>query len=108
MSSGLLSVAGITSVISVILTLLFQYFPGLRVVWGGVESNVKKLIVLGAYVVVGAVVAFGGCAAGLVNLFPELGCVGARTFVDFLFGVLVALGAGQGGFGILPGLGGGA
>ena len=57
----ILSVAGITSILVVIITLLFQYFPVLRVKWGGLASNVKKLIVLALYFAVGAFVAFGGC-----------------------------------------------
>jgi len=105
MSTELLSVAGITSIVAIFFTLLFQYFPGLRVAWGGLASNAKKMIVLGIYVVVGAVAAFGGCVPAIANVVPALGCVGARAFLDFFVGVLIAIGAGQGVFAILPELG---
>lgn len=100
--SELLSVAGVTTVIMFLLTLLFQYLPGLRVKWAGVKSEYKMLSVLGAYVVIGAVIAFGGCLAFLANLFPALLCSSAASFLEYIFAVMVAVGAGQGVFSLMP------
>jgi hypothetical protein len=102
MTNELLSVAGVTTLIVFLVTLLFQYLPGLRVKWGGVKSEVKMLVVLGAYVVVGAVVAFGGCVAFLANLIPSLLCADAPSFLQYVFAVFVAVGGGQGVFSLLP------
>ena len=101
----ILSVAGITSILVVIITLLFQYFPGLRVKWGGIASNVKKLIVLVLYFAVGAFVAFGGCVAVFARFIPSLMCLDAVTFLQYCFAVLLAIGPGQGIFELLPELG---
>lgn len=99
---SILSVAGVTTVIVFILTLLFQYLPGLRTKWAGVKSEVKMLSVLGAYVLIGAVVAFGGCIEFLGNLIPSLLCSDAPTFMNYVFAVFVAVGGGQGVFSLLP------
>ncbi len=100
----LLTVAGVTAVISFVLTLILQYVPGLRVKWAGVKSEIKALIFLGGYFIVGAVVGFGGCAAFIASLIPGLLCVDAPTFFEYIFAVLMAMGAGQGMFGLLPSL----
>jgi hypothetical protein len=99
---SLLSVGGITTLLVLVLTLLFQYVPGLRVIWGGVKSEVKMLVVLAVYFVIGAFVAFGGCLEFLANLIPQLQCVDAPTFLSYLWSVAVAIGAGQGIFSLMP------
>ena len=98
----ILSVAGITSILAVIVTLIFQYAPGLRILWGGLASNLKMLVVLALYVIVGAVVAFGGCVAIFAQFVPSLLCSDGVTFVQFVVAVLIAVGSGQGVFGLLP------
>jgi hypothetical protein len=100
--NDILSVAGITAVIVSLVTLVFQYFPGLRVKWAGLKSEYKRGIVLGLYVIVGAVAAFGGCVAFLASIFPNLLCSDAITFLQYVVGVLFAVGAGQGVFELLP------
>jgi len=102
MTSELFSVAGITTVVALLFTLVFQYVPKLRVFWGGVASEAKKAIVLALYVVTGAIVAFAGCIPALKELFPSFMCVETPAFINYFFGVLIAVGAGQGVFGILP------
>ncbi len=103
MSEGLFSVAGITTIVVLFFTLLFQYVPGLRVKWGALATETKKYIILGIYLVAGAIVAFGGCFPAFANaLGLPLLCVTSSAFVNFAFGVLVAIGAGQGAFGLLP------
>jgi hypothetical protein len=102
MSPELFSVAGITTIVVLIFTVFFQYFPGLRLWWAGLAAEVKKLAVLGLYLASGAVVAFGGCIVGLKAVIPALLCSQASPFLSFVFGVLIAVGAGQGVFGILP------
>jgi len=97
-----LTVAGVTSILVFVITLVLQYFPKLRVKWAELASNVKMLLILGAYIVIGAVVAFGGCVALLAGLIPQLQCVDAPTFVQYAFAVMVAIGAGQGVFSLLP------
>jgi len=99
---SLLSVGGITTLLVLVLTVLFQYVPVLRVKWGGVKSEVKMLIVLGVYFVIGALVAFGGCWPFLADLIPQLQCVDAPTFFGYLWSVAVAIGAGQGIFSLMP------
>ncbi len=102
MSNELFSVAGITTIVVLIFTVVFQYFPGLRLKWAALASEVKKLIVLGLYLVSGAIVAFGGCIVALKAIIPALLCSEVSPFLSFVFGVLIAVGAGQGVFGILP------
>ena len=46
MTSELLTVAGITTLVVLIFTLLFQYIPGLRVWWASLRSEAKKGVVL--------------------------------------------------------------
>lgn len=99
---NILTVAGITTVLVFILTIIFQYFPGLRVKWAGVKSEVKMFIMLGAYIVFGAFVAFAGCWDFLADIFVQLQCTDPLTFVQYLFAVVVAVGAGQGVFSLLP------
>jgi hypothetical protein len=99
---NILNVAGITAILVFIVTLLFQYFPGLRVKWAGVKSEVKSLVVLGIYIVVGAVVGFGGCVDVIAQIIPQLMCANAPTFIQYVFAVFVAVGAGQGIFELLP------
>ena len=98
----MLSVGGITTVIVLLLTALFQYAPKLRVVWGGVKSEYKMLIVLASYIVVGAIVAFGGCIEALKELIPALACVDVPTFAQYAVAVFFAVGSGQGIFGLMP------
>lgn len=98
----LLDIAKITTVLMVVFTLIFQYIPGLRVKWASVKSEYKKAIVLGLYLMFGAAVAFGGCLPEVLKVFPQLLCVDAPIFLNFVFGVLVAIGAGQGIFSLMP------
>jgi hypothetical protein len=98
----ILSVAGITSILVVLITFAFQYFPVLRVKWGGLASNVKMLIVLALYLVIGAIVGFGGCVPLFVSLIPNLMCTEPVTFFQYAFAVLAAIGSGQGVFSLLP------
>jgi len=97
-----LSVAGITTIIVFIVTLVLQYFPKLRVKWAALKSEVKMLSILGAYALIGAIVAFGGCVDLLAGLLPQLQCVDAPTFIQYVFAVMVAIGAGQGVFSLMP------
>jgi hypothetical protein len=101
----LLTVGGVTTLLVLILTILFQYAPGLRTQWAGVKREVKMVSVLGAYFVIGAIVAFGGCIALLAALIPQLQCVAPLTFFQYAFACAMAVGAGQGIFGLMPELG---
>lgn len=102
MSNDLLSVGGVTTVLVFILTLLFQYVPVLRVKWGSVPREHKKLIVLGTYIVVGAFIAFGGCLPFLLALLPSLLCVSAMPFFEYVIAVAGAIAVGQGVFSLMP------
>ena len=97
-----LTVAFVTILIVTVFTLLFQYFPGLRVTWAGLQTEVKSLIVLGLYLAVGAIVAFGGCVPALLVVIPALLCVGVSPFITYVVATLIAVGAGQGVFSVLP------
>lgn len=99
---NILTVAGVTTILVFILTLVFQYFPKLRVMWAGLKSEIKMLVMLGAYLIFGAIVAFGGCVEFLANLISQLQCADAPTFIQYIFAVFVAVGAGQGVFTLLP------
>ena len=105
MTSELLTVAGITTLVVLIFTLLFQYIPGLRLWWAALKTEAKKGIVLVLYLITGAVVAFGGCFPAFASVFPQVICAPLATFVDFAFGTLIAIGAGQGAFSLMPELG---
>jgi hypothetical protein len=102
MATELLSVAGITTILVLLITVLFQYFPGLRIWWAGVKSEVKMLSVLALYMVAGALVAFGGCLPELAKVIPQLVCADATTFLNYVFAVFIAVGSGQGIFALLP------
>ncbi len=102
MTPELLSVGGVTTLLVLILTVIFQYVPVLRVQWAAVRSEAKMLIVLAVYVVVGAIIAFGGCIAFIAALIPLLLCSTAPTFLNYVFAVAVAIGAGQGIFSLMP------
>lgn len=102
MSNELLSVAGITTIVALLFTLVFQYAPVLRVKWGGLKTEIKQLVVLGLYIVVGAVVAFGGCVEVIKAIIPGLLCVEPLSFLQYVFAVVIAVGAGQGVFSLLP------
>jgi hypothetical protein len=102
MAEQLLTVGGVTTIVVLLTTVLFQYFPGLRTLWGGVKSEVKMLLVLALYIVVGAFVAFGGCIPGLTEYIPGLICADAPTFFQYVFAVLLAIGGGQGAFSLMP------
>jgi len=102
MASELLSVAGITTILVLLITVVFQYLPGLRVYWGEVKSEVKMLCVLALYIVAGAFVAFGGCIPALAGIFPGLICADAPTFLNYVFAVFIAVGSGQGVFSLMP------
>lgn len=99
---SLLSVGGITTALVLLVTLVFQYAPGVRLLWAKVKTEYKMLGVLATYFVFGAVVAFGGCWEFLASIFPQLLCVDAPTFLTYLWNVAVAVGAGQGIFSLLP------
>ncbi len=98
----ILSIGGITAIISVLVTLVLQFVPGLRVKWAGLSSAFKGLAILGMYVIVGAVVAFGGCVEFLKAIFSTLLCSDAPTFVNYVIAVLMAIAGGQGLFNLLP------
>lgn len=99
---NILSVAGVTSILVLFITVLLQYFPKLRTAWGGVKSEVKMLSVLGSYIVIGAIVGFGGCLPALKEVIPALQCSDTATFLQYVFAVMLAVGGGQGVFGLLP------
>lgn len=98
----ILTVAGVTAILVTIMTLIFQYFPGLRVKWAGVASEWKRLIVLGLYFVFGAIVAFGGCLPAVAQFLPQLLCVDSATFLQYVIAMVIAVGSGQGIFELLP------
>lgn len=102
MSNELLSVGGVTTIIVFILTLVFQYAPGLRIKWALVPTEYKKLAVLGVYIVVGAFIAFGGCVPALLSLLPSLLCVSAMPFFQYVIAVAGAVALGQGVFSLMP------
>jgi hypothetical protein len=102
MMDTILTVTGVTSILVILISLLFQYFPGLRVKWGGVNSEVKMLSILAAYILIGAFVAFGGCIAFIKNLIPSLMCSDVPTFFQYVTAVIIAVGGGQGVFKLLP------
>lgn len=99
----ILTVASVTAIVSVLFTLAFQYFPKLKDVWASVGSEAKRIIVLALYLVVGALIAFGGCLDILAQLIPQLLCTDAMTFGQYAIAVVFAIGAGQGVFQLLPG-----
>ena len=102
MENEILSFAGITAILVTLFTLVFQYAPGLRVKWAGLKSEAKQVVVLGLYLAVGAFVAFGGCEAFLAQYIAGLQCVDAPTFIQYAVSVVLAVGAGQGVFELLP------
>lgn len=102
MEAQLFSVAGITTVIVLLFTLLFQYAPVVRVKWAGLKREAKKAIVLGLYLITGAIVAFAGCIPALATTFPFLLCSTINAFVSYAVGVVIAIGLGQGVFSLMP------
>jgi hypothetical protein len=54
------------------------------------------------YLVVGAVIAWGGCIVALGEVFPQLSCVEPATFIEYAGGVLTAVAFGQGAFELAP------
>lgn len=98
----ILTVAGVTAILVTVLTLLFQYLPGLRVKWAALSTEIKKVIVLVLYLLVGAFIAFGGCWSVIAALLPQLLCSTALGFGQYAIAVLIAVGAGQGIFDLLP------
>jgi hypothetical protein len=99
---SILTVAGITTLLVTIFTLIFQYFPGLRVKWAGLSGNIKRFVVLALYLGVGAFIGFGGCVEALLDLIPSLLCSTTAGFGEYVIAVLLAIGAGQGIFEFLP------
>lgn len=99
---SILTVAGITGILVTIVTLVFQYFPGLRVKWAGIATEYKRGIIFALYVIVGAIVGFGGCVEAIAAILPQLLCSTATGFGEYVVGVLLAVGAGQGIFDLLP------
>ena len=98
-----LTVAKVTGFVVVAFTLFFQLVPGLRVKWATLSSDIKRRIVIGLYLVTGTVVGFGGCFPAFAEaLGLPLLCVSSAVFVDFVFGMLLAVGAGQGAYELLP------
>jgi hypothetical protein len=102
MATELLSVAGITTILVLLISVVFQYFPGLRIWWGGIKSEVKMLSILVLYMAAGAIVAFGGCLPELAKVVPQLVCADATTFLNYVFAVFIAVGSGQGVFSLMP------
>lgn len=100
--SSILTVAGITAILVTLFTVVFQYVPGLRTRWGGLATDVKRFIVLGLYLAAGGAVAFGGCVDALIELIPQLMCSTAIGFSEYAIATLIAVGAGQGIFDLLP------
>jgi hypothetical protein len=97
-----LSIAAITTFISLVVTALFQYAPKLNVWWAARPTEEKKRLILAMYAVAGAAVAWGGCIAPLGKVFPQLGCVEVATFLEYIGGVITAVAFGQGVFGLAP------
>jgi hypothetical protein len=102
MNPEIISIASITTFIALVVTAVFQYAPKLNVWWGGLAINHKKLGVAALYLVAGAVVAWGGCIVALKEIFPALLCAQPATFIDYAFGVFLAVAMGQGVFGLAP------
>lgn len=100
--SSILTVVGITTLLMTIFTLVFQYFPGLRAKWGALSADIKRFVVLGLYLAFGGLVAFGGCVDAIANLVSQLQCTTAMGFSEYVIATVIAVGAGQGIFELLP------
>ena len=85
----------------IILSLVFSYIPGLNTKFAGLSSEVKRLVMLGLCVLVGAG-AFGLTCAGFGNVVgAQLACDKQGLITLFQSIVLVAI-ANQSAYGLSP------
>ena len=97
-----LSFGSVTALIVLLASILALYVPKVRVLWAGVATETKQLVVLVAYLGVGAFVAFAGCVAFIAALIPALVCATVPTFLTYAGSVLLAAVAGQTAFDLFP------
>jgi hypothetical protein len=65
----ILSPVVLASIVAIVVSLLFNYIPGLRVWFGGLKSQFKSLLMIGVLVVVSFAIWGSGCLGLLaVNL----------------------------------------
>jgi len=102
MSPETISIAMVTTFVALVVTAVFQYAPKVSLWWAALPINVKKLGIAGVYLFTGAVIAWGGCVEGLKAIIPSLMCVEPATFLEFGWGVILAVAGGQGVFGLAP------
>ena len=89
------SVEGISSIVGLVLTMIFSYFPELKEWYAGQKSYVKSLIMIGMIVISTGVLAYAagnGYIAGGENMTID-------KIIQIFFMTLLA---NQGGYAILP------
>lgn len=91
-----LSAGGLVALVSLVLSLVLMYFPGVNKWFAAKETEVKKAVFLVVAVVVGALW-FG---AGFISFPPEWGIVttpvNVATFVSAVLGITFGAGTVQG------------
>jgi uncharacterized membrane protein len=91
-----LSAGGLVALVSLVLSLVLMYFPGINKWFAGKTSEIKKAVFLGTAVVIGAL----WFAMGFLNLPPEWGIVvtpvNFSTFVSAVIGIAFGAGGVQG------------
>jgi hypothetical protein len=89
--------AGIGYAAGVALSLLFKWFPKLNTWYAGQSSTVKRLIMLGLCIVVGAVVASAAC----IKLFHWVSC-DEQGLVRLVFAIFAVVAGNQNTYLLIP------
>lgn len=88
----------LVSLAGVVLSLAFSYIPGLRVKFAALESDVKRLIMLGLIVVIAAAI-FGLKCAGILEIGVACDKIGLQQMVWY---VILGIIANQSAYQITP------
>jgi hypothetical protein len=92
-----LTYAAVTALLGVIVSVIFEYFPGLHDAYNAQPDNDQRLIMLGALVVLVLVIFGLGCIGWVTGVICTL--PGAQAMIWMLLGGIVG---NQGVFPILP------
>jgi hypothetical protein len=91
----------LTGIASALLSILFEYVPGLRSWYGALKDNLQRLIMLGLLVVVAGVIFGWNCSGWFSGKIPAVSCdqVGVQELVWLL---VIAVASNQATHRILP------
>ena len=91
----------LAGIVSVVLSVLFEYVPGLSTWYNALKDNYQRLFMLGLLVIVAGVIFGLNCAGWLTAYIPSISC-NEKGLQELIWLLVVSIAANQGTHRLLP------